>query len=257
MYVLRRVAAASILSCVLLGCDDTQQPTNSPASTFLNTTDLTTSVGTLKIAMGENTVADSLFLNGELIFQRVREQLRFYGQQKRAQDEAVLVGSNCGVSCPTDQLVWVVLKPNAKPLILEDRQFYAYPDEIKLLPPEGDKLSIDLGFSQQKRHYADLMGDTLSFRLEPVPEETKVLNEEACSWLHAEVLPACIDARKTEPDCINPQTELPDFIDQRLSRVNDNPGFNSDSFATLCENACKKEEIPVYKTFASLVCGKH
>lgn len=255
MYVLRRVAAMYLASCLLLGCNDTQETTKATTSSQAKTATLTTELGTLKIAMGENAIADSLFLNGELIFQRAREPLQFYGQKKREQDELVLVGSSCGVSCPTDQLAWIILRANAEPQIVEDRQFYAYPADIKLIDQAAGVISVDLGYSQKQRRYADLTGSTLKFRLEPVAASDQVLNEEACNWLHSEVLPACIDARKTEPDCISPHTEFPDFMDQRLNRVDDYPGFNGDRFEALCETACKTEEIPNYKAFASSVCG--
>ena len=255
MYVVRRITLV-LLSCLLLGCNDPQEATTEIKTTDNNrTASLTTSVGTLKIAMGENTIPDSLFLEGELIFQREREQLRFYGQQRRSLDEAVLLGSSCGVSCPTEQLFWVLLKAGAKPQIIEDHQFYAYPLDIKVLPLETDKLTVSLGFSQKQRRYADLVDSTLIFRLEPVIESDKALTGDLCTWLHTEALPACINARTTEPDCVSPQTEFPDYIDQRIGMLNEYPGFNSDVLDALCVNACAKEDIPDYKTFANTVCG--
>lgn len=255
MYVVRRVAVV-LLSCLLLGCNDPQEATKPTTTTdSARVASIATSVGTLKIAIGENTTPDSLFLDGELVFQREREQLRFYGQQRRSADEAVLVGSSCGVSCPTEQLFWILLKAGTKPLIIEDRQFYAYPLDIKILPAEGDKLTVDLGFSQKQRRYADLVEQSLSFRLEPVAENDKALTGDLCTWLHTETLPACINARTTEPDCVSPQTEFPDYIDQRLGMINEYPGYNKDVFDALCVNACAKEDIPDYKTFANTVCG--
>ncbi|WP_020558296.1 hypothetical protein [Thiofilum flexile] len=255
MYVVRRVALV-LLSCLLIACNDPQESVTEVKTTDSNrTASINTSAGTLKIAVGENTVPDSLFLNGDLIFQREREQLRFYGQQKRAQDEVVLMGSSCGVSCATDQLFWVVLKEGTQPEIIEDRQFYANPLDISILPAEPDKLTVNLGFSQKQRRYADLEGNVLSFRLEPVTESDKILAGDLCTWLHTEALPACISARATEPDCVNPQTEFPDYMDQRLGMLNEYPGFNGDAFGALCANACEKEDIPDYKTFASTVCG--
>lgn len=216
---------------------------------------LQTRAGLLEIAHSDfNSPPDSLVLNGKVVFKEEGFYLSVYQLFSFSDHDAVLFSSNCGGSgCPANDFAFLVVRQGTEPKVIKVDGFDAYPSEVKT-KQEGNAVKLNLGFSAGKRKLATLEGEQLTIRLEDVAPQA--LDETQCKWLHTDAMPACVEARTTNPDCADPQGTFAGVIMRGVAATSDYPGFVHSGFDQQCQQACQTGKAADYAAFGSAVCSK-
>lgn len=209
--------------------------------------------GVLSLVRGEQDNFDRLALDGEIVVTRESEQLRIFNTFMHGNQDIVLFGSHCGgTACATDNLAFLVLQKDQRPMLVEHEELYAYAKDIKA-EQQAEGITVYLGYSGGQARYADLSGSELSFRLE-APKE-KVLRDDLCEWLYNDGLKACVSAKETNNSCENPQIEFVGYVMRGLQAISEHPGFISTGFDQRCAQACQQSDIGNYESFSQEVCS--
>lgn len=216
---------------------------------------LQTRAGLLEIARSDfNEPRDSLVLDGKLVFKDEGTYLSLYKLFQVSDTDVVLFSSNCGGSgCPADDFAFLMVHKGAEPKVITADGFDAYRQEVKTVQA-GNIIKLKLGYSGGKRKLALLEGEQLSIRLEDVPAQP--LQEEHCNWLYSDAIPACIEARTTNPDCSNPQGDFSGAVMRGVAAMADYPGFVQAGFDQQCQQACQNGKASDYAMFGGDVCSK-
>lgn len=216
---------------------------------------LKTRAGLLEIARSDfNSPPDSLALNGKVIFKDEGSYLSLYRVFSFAEHDAVLFASNCGGSgCPMNDFAFMVVKQGAEPTVIKADDFYAYPSAVKTAQ-DGNTVKLDLGFSGGKRKRATLDGEQVTVRLEDVAPQP--LEEAQCKWLYTDIMPACVEARSSNPDCAEPQGSFGGFAMRGVAAASDYPGFVQSGFDQQCQQTCRDGKASDYAVFGGEVCSK-
>lgn len=249
MSILRLWLCVSLLTG-LVACSETSSEQASGSDSMVK---LRNGTLTLEKSRADIDVLDSITLDQQVIVKRDSEQLYFLNDFTHGEQDIVVFGSRCeGTACATEHYSILVLEKDKQPMLIEHEDLYAYPNDIKV-EQVADGLTLDLGFSQGKKRYADLRGDSLSFRLEKA-EETK-LRDDRCEWLYHDGLGACVNAKASVASCENPQVEFVGYLMRGLQAIAEQPGFIKSHFDTRCIEACKQGDRGDYESFSKAVCS--
>lgn len=266
---LRSVLLGLGLLAALVACDNkpapvTQADTSVPGVKVLETylralsfedEAVDTRFGKLDITRSQPEMPpDTLLLTGEQVFQQEGFYLSLHYYLRQNERDIVLFSSNCGgTACPQHQFYYLILRPDAEPLLLTDNQFVATPEDLDL-QVDGGRLLLDLGYQAGKHKTATLAGETLHVTLEAVAKS--FLGEENCRWLYEEALGSCRDYRETDARCQEIESSFPGYLSRGIAAVAEHPGFVREAFERRCTLACTTDSTVDYPTFAKEVCSK-
>lgn len=266
---LRVLIVGSGLAVALVACDqkpapvvkqDTPVPEVKVLETYLRALSfeddaVDTRFGKLVISHSQAQMSpDTLLLAGKPVFQQEGFYLSLHYYLRQNERDIVLFGSNCGgTACPQNQFYYLILRPEAEPLLLTDNQFMAIPEDLDL-QVDGGRLLLDLGYQEGKHKTATLAGDTLRVTLEAVAKS--FLGEENCRWLYDEAIGACREYREVDARCGDIQNSFPGYLFRGIAAVAEHPGFVREAFERRCKLACETDSTVDYPTFAKEVCSK-
>lgn len=212
-----------------------------------------TKAGELRvIPIDEADDATKVTLNDVIIF---RSQQHMFGSIEKlyvfAGREVALIRMEDGGSGGFYQYIGVVLRPRAKPVVLQNSEFFS--DDQTFQPKQiGEVLEIDLGFSEGFRKIARIKGNKLTVVKERSQSAIPV-SKHSCDWLHSEVLHGC---SSSEWDC---KDKLDSFLSgvhlRGVNQLAKNPTFDRDEFFKLCTDVCSTKKIPSRREFGRRFCG--
>lgn len=254
------------LLLALMACNG--KPANQTATTKPNITVMETHIhsltmeddvvetrfGKLEITSKPHSPPDTLTLGGKNVFQQEGFYLSLHEYIKQNDRDIVIFGSNCGgTACPQNQFHFLILTPDNPPLLINDSQFSADPEDVSL-SVDGDRLILELGYQAGKHKTAILQGNTLSINMEAVAKS--FVGEENCRWLYDEALGLCREFREADPACGDPQLSLPGYLTRGIDAIAEHPGYAGEAFNRRCKIACETDKTVDYPTFAKEVCSK-
>jgi hypothetical protein len=145
-----------------------------------------------------------------------------------------------------------VIRPDAKPVIIENTDLYSGTSEDIQVTRSGEILKIDLGFSEGFKKTARLAGDKLTVTKEK-DNKTKALTKADCDWLYSQVLEEC--SGMASDNCSYPLEAVSMASFRGVNALNDNPAFSRDVFNKICADACAKKQKPDRIKFMQTFCG--
>lgn len=218
---------------------------------------LNTRFGQLSLrSSGDSIGKNEVLLAGKVLYQGEEyTYTRLYKVFQRSDSDVVLIGSNCGGSaCSSDVLILAILKKDKPPQLIENSFLDAYPHAINF-HQAGDVLSFRLGYVEAKLKIAVLNPDnTLKTHLEVLPPQA--LSEENCKWLYEDVLEACVSARGEDASCADPVETFTGVYMRGVAAISDYPGYNRDGLYAQCRQACQTGKFTDYASFGVSVCSK-
>jgi uncharacterized protein YecT (DUF1311 family) len=192
-------------------------------------------------------------LNGKSIYNTKGSALFLYKLFTLGTNDIVLMGSSCaGAGCATHEFSFLIIPPRDAPKLVHNNELYGYENAVTY-KQNGNKISLNLGFSNGKRKLATYQNGEISIDWQAVA--AKPLDATHCEWLHTEAMQACIDASKDDSNCADPESTFTEVITRGANAMVDYPGYNATGFTEQCKQACQTGRIASYSNFKAAVCG--
>lgn len=199
---------------------------------------------------------DTIQVDGENVYRSPFLYIGLYKSFKVDQGVAVLFGVNEGGSAtPVDELNFLILMPNKKPVVISDKDFYSADSNINTKQKHVEVI-VDLGFEGKQKKVAILRGDKLIVKrssVQPFP-----LKDKECKWLYEYSMQECAEASKLGDSCENYGRHYSGGSNVAMigiTSLSNEPGFDSTALGTLCVAECKLNKSVTYKQFKKPVCS--
>jgi len=214
-----------------------------------------TEMGLMQIVRMPDRPADTVMMDGKVIFQSPWNYVRFYKYFHTGKSITVLFGANCGGSgCPKDDLYFVTIAKDQEPVTTTHKRFRGRPSTDDISIVDGI-ITVYLGYENKQMKYARLEKNkvTISYK-EP---DTFSLEDKNCAYLF-EVLHQCIKLNETGKKCPDLANGYTSFGRGTMSSLmyfsKDHPGFNEEIFKQYCNESCGTQTLPEYANFKDNVC---
>ncbi|PKN51230.1 MAG: hypothetical protein CVU55_13960 [Deltaproteobacteria bacterium HGW-Deltaproteobacteria-13] len=196
--------------------------------------------------------ANIVTVNGKEVFQSGGDYAFLYKSFRTSNYIAVLFGENAGGSAtPVDTLYFLLLRPNKKPIVIRNKDFYSA-DGTMIIKQKNNDVLFDLGFEEKKKKTAILTSGKIVVRYDMVGVLPMEL--EDCNWLYENSMNECIklrsdceQARDYSGDCVATMTGI--------TVLSNHPGFASSALDDICVTACKTGTAITFEQFKKRVCS--
>jgi hypothetical protein len=212
-----------------------------------------TKFGTVRVIRGiPELPANTLTVNGKEVFQSGGDYAFLYKSFQTSDYIAVLFGENAGGSAtPVDTLYFLLLRPNKKPIIVANKDFYSA-DGIMIIKQKNNDVIFDLGFEGKKRKTAILTSGKVVVRYDTVGILPMELDN--CKWLYETSMNECIELKS---DCDNARGYSGDCVATMtgITVLSNHPGFVSSALDDICVTVCKTGKVITFAQFKKRVCS--
>jgi len=214
-----------------------------------------TEMGLMQITRPPGRTADTVIMNGKVIFESPWNHVHFYDYFHTSDSITALFGANCGGSgCPEDALYFVIITKDREPLTITNKSFHGRPstDDINIV---DGIITVYLGYENKQMKYARLVKNKVAISYkEP---DTFSLTDKNCAYLF-KVLEQCMQFNKTRKECADLSNGYGSFARGTMTSLNyfskDQPGFNEVIFKQYCNESCGTQSLPEYANFKDNTC---
>ncbi len=221
------------------------------AAEILATDRLATPNGLVRVT-GPLEHRDFLSVDGKQVFAGLDDAMELWHDYRVSDSDAVLFSTDCsGSSCGQRHFYFVLLKRGRKPLVVTTSDFFTT-DGTFDLSPRPDEVTIELGFENGLRKWAELKGLRVSIHRDPSKARLSV---EDCDRVHQMTLENCPGKYAPQGEC-DSQLVPSSLADMGLLRGLANaPGFDSVALGETCRAQCTTGVPSSFDVFKREVCG--
>lgn len=197
---------------------------------------------------------DTLLLAGKAVHSAEGNYIALHKLFPMGDSDVVLFSSNCGGSgCSENEFGFLVLKPNANPKVVSQKNFFAGIPQVKTRQ-QGDTIHLQLGYNAGKKTLATYHNEQVSIEYKSLPPQA--LDADECKWLYDELVKQiCISAKSEDPTCADPEATFTGFAMRGLAGVAEYPGFQAEGFTQQCQQACRTGKTVDYASFSHVACS--
>jgi uncharacterized protein YecT (DUF1311 family) len=197
---------------------------------------------------------DTLLLDGKAVHSEEGNYIAMHKLFPIGETDVVLFSSNCGGSgCSENEFGFLVLKPNAAPKVVSQKDFSAGVPQVKTRQ-QGDTVYLQLGYNAGRKTIATYKDEHVSIDYKTLPPQA--LEADECKWLYDELVKGvCISVKSDDPTCADPEGTFTGFAMRGLAAVAEYPGFKADGFTQQCKQACRTGKTVDYASFSYVACS--